>query len=243
MRTCTAALLAAGFFATTLFARPAAACEHAIQFQVNEMLQLLVKAERLLDSKPHWAFAKAMTALLDLEDDDLELDSKYKKNRSFINQGPLKLVKKTNKHALVYVDPKNIEDDIGKITSSVNRLKRVSQKRSDKISLLQLDNFILPSIYLLQPVQKETIVSMVASATKDEKNAFQTTTAVLTMLIKQKKIESTASGYILTTWGRESIHAFRKIGSRMKTHSETIEIDNVRLEIFNLQYRNKRLKM
>lgn len=82
MRTCTAALLAAGFFATTLFARPAAACEHAIQFQVNEMLQLLVKAERLLDSKPHWAFAKAMTALLDLEDDDLELDSKYKKKKA-----------------------------------------------------------------------------------------------------------------------------------------------------------------
>lgn len=171
------------------------------------------------------------------------VDKKYKKNKSFINQGPLKLVKKTSKHGLIFVDPNDIEKVIEKLHSSLRKLKKTSSKKSDKISLLQLDNFILPSIFLLQPVSLKTLINLVASATQDEVNAFQTTTTALSILTKKKQIELTTIGYKLTVLGIENFHAFRKTRSRIKWHDETVEIDNLRLEILNLKYRKKKLKL
>lgn len=170
------------------------------------------------------------------------VDKKYRKDKSFINQGPLRLVKKANPFGLVFIDPEEIDEEIDRLISSLRKMKRASAKRGDEISLLQLENFLLPSIYLLEPVSKEILVSLVASATKDELNSFQTTTTALTTLIKKKQIQLTVNGYKLTTLGLETFFAFQKTKSRIKRQDEIIEIDNLRLEILNLKYRNKKLK-
>lgn len=60
-----------------------------------------------------------------------------------------------------------------KLISSLRKMKKGSAKRGDKISLLQLENFLLPSIYLLEPVSKETMVNLVASATEDKLTPFK----------------------------------------------------------------------
>lgn len=170
------------------------------------------------------------------------VDKKYKKDKSFINQGPLRLVKKANPFGLIFIDPDDIDEEIDKLISSLRKMKKASVKRGDKISLLQLENFLLPSIYLLEPVSKETLVNLVASATEDKLNSFQTTTTALTILIKKKQIQLTVNGYKLTTLGLETFFAFQKTKSRIKRQDEIIEIDNLRLEILNLKYRNKKLK-
>lgn len=170
------------------------------------------------------------------------VDKKYKKDKSFINQGPLRLVKKANPFGLIFIDPDDIDEEIDKLISSLRKMKKASAKRGDKISLLQLENFLLPSIYLLEPVSKETLVNLVASATEDKLNSFQTTTTALTILIKKKQIQLTVNGYKLTTLGLETFFAFQKTKSRIKRQDEIIEIDNLRLEILNLKYRNKKLK-
>lgn len=170
------------------------------------------------------------------------VDKKYKKDKSFINQGPIRLVKKANPFGLIFIDPDDIDEKIEKLISSLRKMKMTSAKRGDKISLLQLENFLLPSIYLLEPVSKETLVSLVASATEDKSNSFQTTTTALTILIKKKQIQLTVNGYKLTTLGLETFFAFQKTKSRIKRQDEIIEIDNLRLEILNLKYRNKNLK-
>lgn len=170
------------------------------------------------------------------------VDKKYKKDKSFINQGPLKLVKKANQFGLVFIDPNDEVDAIKRLISSLLKMKKGSAKRGDKISLLQLENFLLPSIYLLEPVSKEILVNLVASATEDKFNSFQTTTTALTILIKKKQIQLTVKGYKLTTLGLETFFAFRKTKSRIKRQNEIIEIDNLRLEILNLKYRKKKLE-
>jgi len=171
------------------------------------------------------------------------VDKKYKKVKSFINQGPLRLVKKANPFGLIFIDPNDIDEEIDKLISSLRKMKKASAKRGDKISLLQLENFLLPSIYLLEPVSKDTLVKLVASATEDKLNSFQTTTTALTILIKKKQIQLTVNGYKLTTLGLETFFAFQKTKSRIKRQDEIIEIDNLRLEILNLKYRNKKLKV
>jgi hypothetical protein len=171
------------------------------------------------------------------------IDEKHKKDKSFINQGPIKLIKKENSFGLVFIDPNDIEKDIEKIHSAIRKMKKISIKKSDKISLLQLENFLLPSIYLLEPVTKDTLVNLVESATVDVTNAFQTTTTAITILTKKRKIELTTSGYKLTSLGLGNFFAFRKTRSRIKWQDEKIEIDNLRLEILNLKNRNKKLKV
>ena len=170
------------------------------------------------------------------------VDKKYKKDKSFINQGPLRLVKKANKFGVIFIDPDNIDGEIDKIISSLKKMKKVSAKLGNKISLLQLENFLLPSIFLLEPVSKETLVNLVASATEDKLNPFQTTTTALTILIKKKQIQLTTNGYKLTILGLETFFAFQKTRTRIKRQDEIIEIDNLRLEILNLKNRNKKLK-
>lgn len=171
------------------------------------------------------------------------VDEKYRKDKSFINQGPIKLIKKENSFGLVFIDPNDIQKDIDKIHLAIRKMKKISIKRSDKISLLQLENFLLPSIYLLEPVSKDTLVNLVESATVDVTNAFQTTTTAITILTKKRKIELTTSGYKLTSLGLGNFFAFRKTRSRVKWQDERIEIDNLRLEILNLKNRKKKLKV
>ena len=152
------------------------------------------------------------------------------------------MVKKANQFGLIFIDPDKIDEEIDKIISALRKMKKVSVKRGDKISLLQLENFLLPSIYLLEPVSKETLVNLVASATGDKTNSFQTLTTALTILIKKKQIQLTPNGYKLTILGLETFFAFQKTKTRIKRQDEIIEIDNLRLEILNLKYRKKKLE-
>ena len=172
------------------------------------------------------------------------IDEKYKKNKSFINQGPLKLVKKAYKHGLIFINPNEIDKEVDKLNTSLKKMKKSSSKRKDKITLLQIHNFLLPSIFLLEPVSKRTLINLVGNATEeDEVNSFQTTTAALTILTNKRQVELTPNGYKLTQLDVKDFLSFRKTSSRMKTQRETVAIDELRLEILNLKNRKKKLKV
>lgn len=171
------------------------------------------------------------------------IDDQYRKQKSFIAKGPVKLIRKSNKHAVIYINPKNIKKDIVKIRTSIKRIKNNSTKDQEKIGLLQLDNFLLPIIYLLEPVSKETLINCVSSIGEEEGTHIQATTVALTTLIKKKLIELTAIGYKLTTLGVNNFLALRKTRDRVLTRQETFALDDMRLEILNLKYRNKKLKI
>lgn len=171
------------------------------------------------------------------------IDEKYKKNKSFINQGPLKLVKKANKHGLIFINPNESDKGVDKLNTSLKKMKKSSSKIKDKITLLQIHNFLLPSIFLLEPVSKTTLINLVGNATEDEANSFQTTTTALTILTNKRQVELTPNGYKLTQLGVKDFLSFRKTSSRIKTQRETVAIDELRLEILNLKNRKKNLKV
>lgn len=173
------------------------------------------------------------------------LDKKYRKDKSFINQGPIKLVKKANKHGVVYIDPKNLGKNIKHVHTAIKEIKKSSTPKvpSKKINLLQLDNFLLPLIYLVEPISNETIVNCLQAVTEDEINSTQIAMTALNILTKRKFIEITPRGYILTTLGKESYWNLKRISSRIKIQDEIVALDNLRLEILNLQLRKKKLKI
>ncbi|RKR05647.1 hypothetical protein C8C83_4998 [Flavobacterium sp. 90] len=171
------------------------------------------------------------------------VDKKYKKDKSFINLGPLKLVKKENPHGVIFIDPNNISNEMGKLLNSLKKMKNTSLKMSNVISLLQIDNFLLPSIYLLEPISKLTLIKLVEVATQDDLNSFQVTTTALTSLTKKRYVELTNTGYKLTNLGLENFLKFRTNSKKNIRKNKTVEIDNLRLEILNLKNRNKKLRI
>lgn len=187
------------------------------------------------------------------------VETKYRRDKSFINQGPVKLVKSANKDAIVYLDEGKLgkpdstkidafsrfrrDPEIDKIVSAIRKLKRTSDKVENKITLLQLDRFLLPAIFLLEPVNKTVLTQIVEGAIEDEKNGSSSTVTALAMLTKKRYIEATANGYKLTPLGKNEFFSFRKKNSRNKQHDKTIAIDDLRIEILNLKNRKKRLKV
>jgi hypothetical protein len=187
------------------------------------------------------------------------IDEKYRKAKSFINKGPLRLVKEVNKTNIVYVNldeiGKNIvsgiksfsflsrDPEIDKIVSALRKLKKTSSKDENKVTLLQLDKFLLPAIYLLEPVSKSTLIEIVASTIEDTKYSTSSTITALTMLSKKRYVELIDESYKLTELGTNEFLSFRKKNSRYKEQDKTIAIDNLRLEILNLKIRKKKLKV
>ena len=87
------------------------------------------------------------------------------------------------------------------------------------------------------------MIQIVANAIEDERNSASSTITAITMLSKRRCIELTPAGYKLTELGTNEFLEFRKKNSRIKHQDKTITIDELRLEILNLKYRNKKLKV
>jgi len=168
-------------------------------------------------------------------------DAKYKKDKSFINSGPLRILRSYKNGQVVFVDFKNIEKYSGKIRDTVTKIKKLNPKKTEAISLLQLEYFILPCIYLLEPVEKQEIITLVAYATGwDSDKAYAATTISLSSLSKRMQIVFSSLGFRLTQRG---IDHFQKIGKRNKKyHTVPIRIlDDIRTDILTITLRNKEI--
>lgn len=171
------------------------------------------------------------------------IDEKYKKNKSFINQGPIKLIKKANKNGVVFINPNDLLNEMDEIKSAINFTKKNSAVKTKSVNLLQLDSFLLPTIYLIESVNDIILGKIVGEAIDDISNSYEATRTALTTLTKKKAIESTNDGYRLTDLGLEQYERLRKIGSRIKVQDETIALDRLRLEILNFKLRNRKMKI
>lgn len=172
------------------------------------------------------------------------LDIKYKKNKSFINQGPVKLVKNVNSEHVLFLDLKNIHREKKIIQKTVKNLATKNNKSYREVSLLQADTFILPILYLLEPIDKQTISNILKYAmNENSENAYQATYSALTTLSKKNYIELTYNGYKLTKLGKLEFLKFKNPYSRVKFTKNAKLLDNLRLELLNLAYKNKRLNI
>lgn len=170
------------------------------------------------------------------------LDTKYKKDKSFINQGPIKLVRKANKENVIFIDFKDLENEIEKIHRAISKYRKSSTFEKE-VNLLQADNFLLPVIFLLEPVDKRSLSKIVEFALEDGENGFQITQAALTSMNRKNLIEQTPDGYKLSLIGKQEFFKYKERYTRFKSVGERDFIDNIRLELLNLKNRNRRMKV
>jgi hypothetical protein len=171
------------------------------------------------------------------------IDKKYKKDKSFINQGPIKMIKKANKKGIRFINPNDLETEIDDIKTSINYTKKHNSKNSKAVNLLQLDSFLLPTIYLLEPIKDKTLGVIVGQAIENNANSYEATKTALRILTKKKAIEYTVDGYRLTNLGLSQFEELRKTSSRKKIREELKSLDTLRLEFLNFKLRNRNMKI
>jgi len=118
---------------------------------------------------------------------------KYKNTRSFINNGPLDLIRKNNTKNLVYFESGN---EIGILNELV---KNIANKKYDKVHTYDLENifnlskYIFYIISIFQPLTKKEIISNLNDLTdkiKDAKIQMKFIDASIQILIQKNRIEN-----------------------------------------------------
>lgn len=185
------------------------------------------------------------------------MDEKYQRHKSFINQGPVKLIKRTNNKAIVHISPTILDEpfkltasllpfaknpELDKVVSAIRNVKRKTSTKRTKLTLLNVDRFLLPAIYLLEPIRKKSLTHLTAIVTDDEYHASTITETALGALVKKRLVQPSTNGYSLTEAGVTEFLNYRQ-RKGTKITEKTKAIDDLRLEILNLIYRNKKLRM
>jgi hypothetical protein len=171
-------------------------------------------------------------------------DFKYRRKKSFINYGPLRLLKDKGEGVVVFTDFENIADGMKRVKSAIRKTKKLRSKTTGVTNVLNAHHYILPSIYLFEPVKRDILVELVrhASGTNEQKS-FALTAGALSMLNKKGEVTLTPEGYSLT---RAGMLNFSKLGSRGRNQHpiyDSTEMDTMRVAILNWRYRGKKLEL
>ncbi|MDL1978454.1 MAG: retron St85 family effector protein [Deltaproteobacteria bacterium] len=171
------------------------------------------------------------------------VDQKYRKKKSFINYGPLRLLKDKGEGQVVYVEYDNISKSIKAVRRAISKTRKLKRKKPDVKNVVQAHHYILPCIYLLEPVKRNILRKLVehASGTNDQKSTALTAGAI-SILNKKREISLTPDGYRLTPTG---LISFSNLGSRGRTRQvyNITAMDEMRVAILNWKYRGKQLKL
>lgn len=112
----------------------------------------------------------------------------YEHSKSFINLGPIDLIKKYNDSNIIFFKTGKEKDIIPQIIEKV-RLKRYSKETSYELeNLFNLSRFILFLIAIFQPIGKEYINKLIRKVNK-EKVKLNYVESAIHILIQKKRIE------------------------------------------------------
>lgn len=170
-------------------------------------------------------------------------DIKFKAKRSFINYGPIRLLRANNPSSVVRFNSQELNQLSSKplaelknnplyksLNKSINRILRENKVKKGISNLLYVDRFILPCIYLLEDIDFRTLVELTSRAIRqDEVLSKIIVRSTLTRLINERKILRTIEGYNVTTLGASYV---RGVFDRKR-------LDGLRLEIMNFENRSK----
>ncbi len=165
---------------------------------------------------------------------------KYEKRKSFINYGPIRLIKASDTGKVFNIVYDNLASDIikdkiyKKINSAITAIKKKNPIKRNVANIMETENFVLPCIYLIELVPAWELYRLVELATGQEKRSSEIATkASISRLIESHHINRTPKGYTVTKQGI----------NRIKRTLRATYLDVVRMELINTQYRkNKMIK-
>lgn len=187
-------------------------------------------------------------------------DEKFKKDKSFLNYGPMQLIKNSKKGKLITIDytllpeiPQSFvpmeflershiiyeSKPIRTLLKAIKDIKKDNYFRKDKLNLLDAEHFLLPSIFLLEHAEIDDLINMfMAVSSYDFVGAKSATKAAVSVLGKKKLISLTSSGYKITKEGLDHFWQQGKSGLNRVVYNLNA-LDRIRLEVLTWKNRGK----
>ncbi|SEQ27927.1 retron St85 family effector protein [Nitrosomonas ureae] len=163
-------------------------------------------------------------------------NKKYKSHKSFINYGPHRLVhsSKTGRVIDINYDDQEKYQIYRRINEYIAKIKKTHPVRKDVTNILEVENFILPCIYLIDEINNVTLYRLIEHATSQDSVLCEIATkSALSRLTINRLITRTPNSYQVTTAGAN--HVRETFNSQY--------LDKARVELLNAQNRrNSRVK-
>lgn len=168
---------------------------------------------------------------------------KHKKSKSFINLGPIDLIKKHNSNNLIYFEDGKEVDIIPKIIDKV-RLKRYDKKISyDFENVFNLSRFMLYIIAIFQPIDIEEIEKLLKKLDKGKIKSKYIDSAIQILTQKnriEQDIDSSTLKSIFSLSEDGHKYVYEELIKKLKVKRD---FTNIRCEIINERYKPKKRNM
>jgi hypothetical protein len=169
------------------------------------------------------------------------LDQRYRRDKSFINYGPLRLMRDRDEGKVVFGDFDDPASVVWETYMAIWGCRRGSEKVATVSNLVQAPHYVLSCVYLLEPVSRSELVQLVATAPGcDDMRARTLTTGALSVLLGKGQIQAGPDGFRLTPGGTQT---FLNLGAR-SGHRHTYDLkamDEIRVNLLTWRLRGKRL--
>ena len=173
-------------------------------------------------------------------------DIRFKNAKSFINLGPIDLIKKTSPNNLFYFTKGKETDILKDIVDSVYS-KRIPKKDSyDLVNIFNLSRYLFYLIAIYQPLTKKVMFEKLNELTEEIKNAkikLKYIDASIQILVQKNRIEKDIDInfkeiYSLSEEGHN--YVYEKLLPKLKIVKE---FSNIRLQILSKQIKKKKKNM
>ncbi|KPM46749.1 retron St85 family effector protein [Jiulongibacter sediminis] len=170
-------------------------------------------------------------------------DFKYRNAKSFINLGPLDLIKKNNPKNLVFFHKGRESEILEELIESISK-KRYEKKHSyDLANIFNLSRYIFYLISIFQPLSKDGIIEKLnefTSEKEDEKIKMKFIDASIQILIQKNRIEKDiksdfSEAFGLTTEGHQ--YVYEELIPKLAIVND---FNKIRLQIINNRSKRKK---
>lgn len=162
-------------------------------------------------------------------------NKKYQRNKSFINYGPLRLIKASRSGTLTHINYDDLDDSVksGKIydifVNALAKIRKINPTKRHIGNILEAENFLLPCIYLIDNIGNVSMYKVLELITGlDSKFCEIATRSALGRLISKRYITRNLNGYSVTKLGAEYVRS--SFGHR--------NLDVARIEVLNFELRS-----
>ena len=156
--------------------------------------------------------------------------SKYKSDKSFINHGPIRLIREYKGHVQDIPNDFDIRNSFH-VSSVIKKIKKLipsGRKKKNIDNILLFQHYILLFIYLFDGVEMHTITTLlgIIFERKLKNDDYIASKAALHSLIRTSMIEKTNNAYVIKSKGFQNI---------LDRYYAINDINEIRIKIMNKQ--------
>ncbi|WP_062067782.1 retron St85 family effector protein [Cellvibrio sp. OA-2007] len=163
----------------------------------------------------------------------------FSNKKSFLRYGPFRLVNSSTTGRVIYEkydsfsEKENGKKIIKEISRRIESIKRVFPTEKNTTNILELKNFLLPAIYLMNNLTISDLYELVLNTTSEQRKYVEIATkSAITQLTKLNWIEKESNTYKVSKEGHMHIQNNFNIAIMDKVRIEIMNIENRRNSVF-----------